>query len=416
MIHARIRRTCGVSLVLLLVCLLAAATPAAASPREGPRATVVLVILDGCSAQSLDALPAEAYLRQAAAKGHYQHVRTVFPSSTAAGHAAILTGKWPDENGVTGKEFMGKDGALSGFSSPQLLEAPTIIQRATRAGLRTALISGKEGVRSLFGEGADLAVSPRSVPSWVLERVGPPPDESKKYDDYCGWYENLDRWVIDVASAFVKEAGPGALIVLNLAGPDKLGHRFGPVPAAETTHCLISAGEALGGLAAVLEEVAGEDWAVVVTADHGMTRVTRAIVPSEIMESTGVGDCPCSLDGGVLFVWPTPAEVDTVIAALKSAEGVAEVVGPAGEGRTRLHATHRRSAPIIAIAREGYMFVESAAFMEYTKGSHGTLLETDVVVPLIVYGPRAAKTDIRAARDTVDIAGILAELLGGLER
>lgn len=410
----RIRRAFGIFLVLL-VCLLAAAMPAAASPRGGARATVVLVILDGCPAHSVDALPPEAYLRQAAAKGHFQNVRTVFPSSTAAGHAAILTGKWPDENGVTGKEFMREDGMLSGFSAPQLLEAPTIIERAARAGLHTALISGKDGVSSLFGEGADLVASPGSVPSWVLEKVGPPPDESNRYDNYCGWYESLDRWVINVASAFVKEAGPGTLIVLNLAGPDKLGHRFGPVPAPETTHCLVSAGEALGGLAAVLQEVAGEDWAVVVTADHGMTPVTRAIVPSEILESAGVGDCACSLDGGVLCVWPTPPDGDTVMAALERAEGVAEVIGPASEARTRLHATHPRSAPIIAIAREGYMFVESAAFMEYTKGSHGTLLETDVVVPLIVYGPRAAKTDIRAARDTVDIAAIVAELLGGLE-
>lgn len=409
-----IRRACCVFLVFL-VCLLAAAGPAAASPREGPRATVVLVILDGCPARSLDALPPETYLRQAAAKGHYQHVRTVFPSSTAAGHAAILTGKWPDENGVTGKEFMREDGMLGGFSAAQL-QAPTIIERAARAGLHTAVIAGKDGVRSLLGKDADLVASPGSVPSWVLGECGPPPDESNEFNNYCGYYESLDRWVVDVANAFVKKAGPGALVVLNLAGPDKLGHRFGPVPAPESIHCLVSAGEALKGLEAVLEEVAGENWAVVVTADHGMTPVTRAIVPSEILESAGIGDCTLSFDGGVLGVWPKPGGEETAIAALRSAEGVAEVIGPADEARTRLHATHPRSAPIIAIAREGYMFAESAAFMEYTKGSHGTLLETDVVVPLIVYGPLAAKTDIRAARDTVDIAGILAGLLGGLER
>ncbi|MGE5592999.1 MAG: alkaline phosphatase family protein [Betaproteobacteria bacterium] len=411
-----IRRTCGVFSVLL-VCLLAAAAPAAASgsTREVPHTLVVLVILDGCSAQSLDALPSEAYLRQAAAEGFYQHVRTVFPSSTAAGHAAILTGKWPDENGVTGKQFMGSDGTLNGFSSPQLLEAPTVIERAAKAGLRTAVISGKEGVRALFGEGADLAVSPAAVPSWVLEEVGPPPDESTQYEDYCGWYEKLDRWVIDVAGAFAKEAGPGALIVLNLAGPDKVGHRFGLVPASETTQCLISAGEALSRLTAILEEAAGEDWAVVVTADHGMTNVSKAILPADLLEGIDEDNCVYSLDGGVLYVWPTATVEDAVVTALKSAEGIAEVITLSDEARALLHASHPRSAPVIAIARQGYMFIESAAFMEYTKGSHGTLLDTDVTVPLIVYGPRAARTDIGAIRDTVNIAGILAELLGGLE-
>lgn len=412
-----IRRTCRVLLVLL-VCSLAAAVPAAAgsSPSEGARPTVVLVILDGCAAYSLDSLPSEAYLRQAAAEGFYQHARTVFPSSTAAGHAAILTGKWPDENGVTGKQFMGSDGTLNGFSSPQLLEAPTVIERAAKAGLRTAFISGKEGVRSLFGEDADLAVSPASVPSWVLEEVGPPPDESTQYEDYCGWYEKLDRWVIDVAGAFVKEAGPGAFIVLNLAGPDKVGHRFGPVPAPETTQCLISVGEALRGLTGVLEEVAREDWAVVVTADHGMTSVSKAIVPSELFGGIADDGLAYSLDGGVLYAWPTPTTEEAVVSALKGAEGVAEVITTSDERRALLHASHPRSAPIIAIARQGYMFTESSAFMEYTKGSHGTLLDTDVMVPLMVYGPQAVKTGIGISEigDTVEIAGVLAELLGGL--
>ncbi len=411
MTFERIRRA-SATVLALLVSLLAAAMPAAASPRVGDRPTVVLAILDGCPAHSLDALPPEAYLREAAAKGRFQRVRTVFPSSTAAGHAAILTGKWPEENGVTGKEFLREDGTLGAFSSPRLLEAPTIIEQAAGAGFRTAVISGKNGVRSLLGEGADLSVSPGLVPSWVLEKVGPPPDESTQYDDFCGWYESLDRWVIDVASAFVRDAGPGALVVLNLAGPDKVGHRFGPVPAPETTHCLVSAGKALEALAAVLEGVAGDDWAVVVTADHGMTPVSRAILPSEILESAGAGDCARSLDGGVLYVWPSATEQAAAIAALKNTEGVAEVMGPSDEARMRIHATHPRSAPVIAVAGEGYMFIESAALMDYTRGSHGALLESDVVVPLIAYGPRASGVDTTSARYTVDIAGILAELLG----
>ncbi|MGE5572653.1 MAG: alkaline phosphatase family protein [Bacteroidota bacterium] len=408
----KIRRASTVILALLVCALAAAAVPAAASPGQGGRTTVVLVVLDGCPARSVDALPPEAYIRQLAAEGCFRPVRTVFPSSTAAGHAALLTGKWPDENGVTGKEFMREDGTLGAFNSSRLIEAPTLMERAAMAGSRTAVISGKNGVRSLLGEGVDLAASPGQVPQWVLEKVGPPPAESAQYDDFCAWYEGLDRWVIDVASAFVKDAGPGALVVANLAGPDKVGHRFGPVPAPETTHCLVSAGKALEALAAVLEGVAGDDWALVVTADHGMTPVTRAILPRDILEAAGAGDCVFSLDGGVMCAWPTADRLDAVMTALRNAEGVAEVIGPGDAARVRVHATHRRSAPVIAIASAGYMFIESAAFMDYTKGSHGTLLESDVVVPLIVCGPRAARADIATARYTVDIAGMLARLLG----
>ncbi|MCR4403335.1 MAG: alkaline phosphatase family protein [Firmicutes bacterium] len=402
--------------LVLTACFLAAAATAAASggPGDQTRAVVALVILDGCPAQSLDALPPEAFLRRMASTGLYQHVKTVFPSSTAAGHAAILTGKWPEENGITGKQFVGEDGELSGFSSPSLLEARTIIQRAAELGIRTALVSGKEGVRTLFCEGADLAASPATAPPWVLETVGPPPDESAQYEDYCGWYEKLDGWVVDVACAFAKDAGPSSFIVLNLAGPDKVGHRCGPVPARETTRCLVAAGEALERLTATLEEVAGTNWAVVVTADHGMTYVDKAITPADLLDGFDEADCVYSLDGGVMGVWPAATKQDAVVAALKGAEGVLGVITTSSAERASLHAGHPRSAPIIAIAERGYMFIESAAFMEYTKGSHGALLDTDVTVPLIVYGPQAGRVDLSKVRDTVEIAAVTAELLGGL--
>ncbi len=35
------------------------------------------------------------------------------------------------------------------------------------------------------------------------------------------------------------------------------------------------------------------------------------------------------------------------------------------------------------------MFIESEVLMDYTKGSHGTLLDTDLLVPAIVFGPKA---------------------------
>jgi predicted AlkP superfamily pyrophosphatase or phosphodiesterase len=394
--------------------------------RDAP-ATVVLVMMDGCPASSIEDLPEGSFLRDArdgrAGECRYAVVETVFPSSTAAGHAAVFTGAYPDTNGVTGKAYLAEDGELASFSSPDLVEQPTLFETAKEAGYVTAVVSAKPTVRSALSKPGvvDMSIGPTAVPDWVLDAVGAPPDESTQYDDFAGWYQRQDRWILDVVRAVLeRESGP-AFIGVNLASPDKLGHRYGPTPAAETLEGIESVSDGLAELAATLEHTRPGAWCMIITADHGMTKVGRGIVVGEVLEQAvgdRAGDVVTSLDGGVLYVWGESGVLSKFAQALRLADGVAEVIGSDANNRydvqrrEALRLTHPRTPPLIAVAREGYMFIESEALMEYTAGSHGTTIPSDVMVPLLVCGPLAEEVDLTGARSTTDIAYLVRQLMG----
>ena len=435
-----------------------AADPAHASPAQlGP--TVVVVVLDGCPAGSLDFLPDGAFLGAAGRDcdcGDGQGigcadssclstvVRTVFPSSTAAGHAAVFTGSYPEENGVTGKEYLLDDGSPGRFSSPGVLERPTLFEAARAAGYGTAMMSAKKNVRLMLSGAADVSVGAEEAPDWILSAAGPPPDESEQYADFAGWHVKLDLWVLSTVRAYLESNYAPALIGVNLGSPDKCGHRYGPAPAGETAAAIAAMSEGLEALAATLDTTRAGNWCMIVTADHGMTQVDKGItvldIIDEVAESTG-SEITATLDGGVLYVWAEGEAQDELAKALAGTEGVAEVIGPGGpegsEGadcpdcpdcpdgakdqkdqarRAQLRIRHPRTAPLIAVVQPGYMFIESPLFMDYTRGSHGTAdLDSDVLVPLIICGPEArsgkAQQLLSAAHSVTDIYGIAMDLL-----
>jgi len=412
---------------LVLASSAPAADPAHASPTQlGP--TVVVVVLDGCPVGSLDLLPDEAFLG-AARRGCdclSTVVRTVFPSSTAAGHAAIFTGSYPEENGVTGKEYLLADGSPGRFSSPRVLERPTLFEAARAAGYGTAMMSAKKNVRLMLSGAADVSAGADEVPDWILSAAGPPPDESEQYADFAGWHVELDLWVLGTVRAYLESSCAPALIGVNLGSPDKCGHRYGPAPAEETAAAIAAMSQGLEDLAATLEATRAGNWCLIVTADHGMTQVDKGItvldIIDEVAESTG-SEITATLDGGVLYVWAEGEAQDELAKALAGTEGVAEVIGPDGPGgakdqarRAELRIRHPRTAPLIAVVQSGHMFIESPLFMDYTHGSHGTAdLDSDVLVPLIICGPQArngkAQQLLSAAQSVTDIYGIVMDLL-----
>ncbi|MBP7892105.1 MAG: alkaline phosphatase family protein [Firmicutes bacterium] len=440
-------------LVALIVLGQAALAPASGAPAAdlahasltqlGP--TVVVVVLDGCPVGSLDLLPDEAFLGAArrgcdcgegcgtgCADGDCLStvVRTVFPSSTAAGHAAIFTGSYPEENGVTGKEYLLADGSPGRFSSPGVLERPTLFEVARAAGYGTAMMSAKKNVRLMLSGAADVSVGADDAPDWILSVAGPPPDESEQYADYAGWHVKLDLWVLSTVRAYLESNYAPALIGVNLGSPDKCGHRYGPAPAKETATAVAAMSQGLEALAATLDATRAGNWCMIVTADHGMTQVDKGItvldIIDEVAESTG-SEITATLDGGVLCVWAEGKARDELAKAFASTEGVAEVIGSDGpdcpEGakdqarRAELRIRHPRTAPLIALVQSGYMFIESPLFMDYTRGSHGTAdLDSDVLVPLIVYGPQADHADVdqlvHQAKSVTDICSIVIRLLG----
>lgn len=405
-------------LAALLVLGCAAPIAGAAGSPTQPAPTVIVAVLDGCPAGSLEYLPDTAFLNRVKLSDDclVSTVRTVFPSSTAAGHAAIFTGTYPEENGITGKEYLLDDGSLSGFGSPDLFERPTLFHLAKSAGIDTAMTSAKKNVLVRLSGAVDVPIHAGDYPQWIAEIAGSPPDDSEQYADYAGWHIRHDAWIIDATCAYLERHQEPAVIGINLGSPDKCGHRFGPAPAEETLASLASTSEGLERLATTLEKTRPGNWCLIITADHGMTSVDTPVVISDIVDSaaevTGV-EVNVTLDGGAAFIWSDDATCGIIADALRIHPGVQEVIVSSDEERRAdLHIQHPRVPPLIGIAKEGHMFIQSEFLMAATLGSHGTCLDSDVLVPLIVYGPRLPSTSVEEMGSVTHIFALVEELLG----
>ena len=399
-------------LLLAVIIVWPQAAPAigAAGPGQQDPMTVVVCVLDGCPDHSLDYLPETTYLRRLSVDENSQHktIEAVFPSSTAAGHGAIFTGTYPDENGITGKEYLGDDGELVRFNTPDTTEVPTLFHIARSAGYGTAMISAKANVCRRLSGATDFAIWSDSVPDWVIASVGPAPDEATQYDNYAGWHIELDQWVLRTVEAYLEYTDAPAFVGINLGSPDTCGHRFGPVPAVETTDALCAISEGLEKLVATLEATRPGRWSLIITADHGMTRVYTGITARDIIDDITDKDVPMTLDGGALYVWADDEDRGKIADALRQTEGVAEVIDIDDKARREeLHIEHPRTPSLIAISERGYMFIEALLFMDYTLGSHGTLLNTDLEVPLIVVGPKADAINLENVNSITEIRSVV---------
>ena len=180
------------------------------------------------------------------------------------------------------------------------------------------------------------------------------------------------------------------------------------MPAVETADALCAVSEGLEELARTLEATRPGRWSLIITADHGMTRVDTGITARDIIGDITDKDVPMTLDGGALYVWADDDDRDKIADELRQTEGVAEVIDIDDKARREeLHIEHPRTPSLIAISERGYMFIEALLFMDYTLGSHGTLIDTDIEVPLIVVGANAGAVDLEEVNSITDIRSIV---------
>lgn len=107
----------------------------APTPTPTQPARVVIVSIDGLRPDVVQqANPPN--LSALAKKGAYSFLaQTIMPSNTLPSHASMLTGYPPARHGITWDDYLPANGAI---------KVPTVFLAARKAGLRTALVAGKE--------------------------------------------------------------------------------------------------------------------------------------------------------------------------------------------------------------------------------------------------------------------------------
>ena len=281
--------------------------------------TRTVACLDGLDPVYLDAIDTPEW-DALADEGTAGTCDGLVPSLTNVNNVGIVTGAFPETNGITGNTYYDREtGEKVYMNSPDYLRCETLLERASTAGKDVVALTAKEKLEQFVGRGVDYAASAESPPAELEKAVGSAPGI------YSG---DASGWLLDAAVHVAETRGPD---VLYVSTTDVVPHKHGPdeQPASEWVRALDA------GLGALREY-----GPVVATADHGMLDKTRRIDLGAILAAEGVESEVVRLIrdahtyhhqnlGGAAYVY-----TDGEVSALDDVDGV-EAVLPAAEAAER---------------------------------------------------------------------------------
>jgi phosphonoacetate hydrolase len=341
--------------------------------------TRLVVCLDGTGPEYL-AHAATPTLDEMGRAGWRTIGQGAMPSVTNVNNVSILTGGPPALHGLTANYYRDRaTGQAVYMESADFILAPTMFERAARAGRRAALVTAKDKLRSLLGRGASEVISAESPPAWLVDAIGaPPPILSVE----------VNHWLFRAARALCQARPPDALYITTT---DYASHRHAP-EAAESQANLA----ALDSLLADLLD-AGPEFAVVVTADHGMRAKTRGLDLTRLLAAAKIAGeaVPIIKDryvahhqnlGGAAYVFLDDlAQLEEAAARLRAEPGV-ESVWARAEAAAEFDLHPDRIGDLLVLAAEDAVFGDLPSPREpVSVRSHGCLHTR--AVPILACGP-----------------------------
>jgi phosphonoacetate hydrolase len=375
-----------------------------------PRRPLVVICVDGCEPDYLTRAVAAGvmpWLGPARARGTDRIADCVIPSFTNPNNLSIVTGAPPSVHGICGNYFWDADAGVEVMmNDPKYLRAESILAGFSQAGAAVAVVTAKDKLRRLLGEGLRLGPDGTAV-CFSSERAAETTRAEHGLDDAASW---LGRPVPSVYSAelseFVFAAGVKLMEtrrpdLVYLSTTDYVQHKHAPgTPDANAFYRMMDG--YLGRLDALGATVA-------MTADHGMNGKTDAagrpqvIYLQDVLDGwIGAGRArvilpitdPYVVHHGALGSFATvhlPGGVDVsgMVARIAALAGM-EVVLDRDEACGRFELPKDRMGDVIAVSRKDWV-IGTAATRHDLSGldaplrSHGGLSEQRV--PLIVSRP-----------------------------
>jgi hypothetical protein len=329
---------------------------------------VILLVLDGADPSffSLEGFPLEG------------ECQAVFPTMTSPGHVSLVTGVYPRRHGILANEYIQEKKTMN--YTTDMIEAPTLFEIVQNHGGTGAFISGKKGLAQFLGPKAHICVSPLSYPSYI----DPPPQDP---------YE-LTEWIFTSIKLVLTHERPD-FVCINVPILDEFGHTYGP-ESEEVKKAVTCVREQIESLVTVLDPGS----TLIITADHGMSAVSKAIPIHAMLQNAGFGTWPLHV-GRCAFLYGVE---EGVPAFLTGIEGVKTVIEPSQYPAYGMD--HDNAPDLILLAEEGYLFIPEP-LLPYYKGMHGSPDEADI--PLYMIGAGVPSGVISC--DHVDIAPLICSLL-----
>jgi phosphonoacetate hydrolase len=337
------------------------------------------------------------FLKRVGDEGCYLEVESMIPSVTNVNAVSLLTGAYPEVHGITTNHYFDRETGQEVFmESPDFIKAHTILETGASMGLKTALLTSKEKLRSLLHRGAATSFSSEQPPSWLTKRIGPPPSI---------YSVDIDMWLMKALREVILTDDINFVYVMTT---DYAMHKYAPEDRESQRH--------MEGIDAELRETMellkarGDEVLLCVTADHGMSAKNYAVNLEQVLATEGI---PSRMNtiiadryvvhhrnlGGAAYIYLKNAE-DTgkCLEVLNDVKGVESAL-PLDEASKRYHLDKTRIGDILVLGTQNTVFgLTEHAITEVSLRSHGSLYERRV--PLIINQPKSALgTSLRENKD-----------------
>lgn len=378
-------------LILLIAALL---LPAGLAAKERAQPVTVLVGIDGFRADYIERgiTPRLAAL---AKQGTSAAMRPSFPTKTFPNHFAIVTGKRPDRNGISGNSMIDprRPGVMFSLgNATQALdpfwwsEAEPLWITAERAGLRTA---------TMFWPGSEVPFGGTRPSDWL------------RYDQNVSNVQRVNTlldWLRRPAAI------RPAFATIYFDTVDTAGHRFGP-DSAEVNAALAEVDTRIGELVDGAAKL-GVPLNLVIVADHGMraTDDSRVIQLDTLIDRTSYIAVETGPYAAIEPVTGTDSRVaDALLVPHEHMTCTRKEDLP-----ERLHwGKNPRVAAIICIAEAGWTILSGTPAYPVKGGAHGyDNADPEMLAIFIASGPAFTRGETLPVFDNVAVAALLRAVMG----
>jgi phosphonoacetate hydrolase len=192
---------------------------------------------------------------------------SVIPSFTNPNNISIITGRPPVWHGIAGNFFYDREAKEEVMmNDARFLRAPTILAEFQKAGLKVAMVTAKDKLRTLLGKGLDLSGGTAiAFSSEKADKANLAENGIEKVNDFVGmptpsvYSADLSEFVFAAGVKLLRTFKPD---LMYLSTTDYVQHKAGP------------GSEVANSFYAMFDRYAGEldalGCTLVITADHGM--------------------------------------------------------------------------------------------------------------------------------------------------
>ncbi|WP_026363103.1 phosphonoacetate hydrolase [Methylopila sp. M107] len=235
-----------------------------------PGKPVVIVCIDGSEPGYIEAAIEKGLapnLDRLMKTGANTTALCVIPSFTNPNNLSIITGRPPAVHGIAGNFFYDREsGEEVMMNDAKFLRAPTILAELQKAGVKVAMVTAKDKLRTLLGKGLDFASG--SAIAFSSEKADKATKDDNGIDDVLNFVglplpevysADLSEFVFAAGVKILKTFKPD---VMYLSTTDYVQHKAGP--GAKLADAFYEMFDRYVG------ELDALGCTLVMTADHGM--------------------------------------------------------------------------------------------------------------------------------------------------